>query len=221
MSDTKKRNLLGESRGEKTVSIIAIVLAVILIPILVLNMVLILKNAFHPDKIPSIGKLTPLIVLTESMEDEIFAGDLIVAKITPIEEIEEDDVITFFDPASKTKSVVTHRVIEKYEEDGKVYFKTQGDNNNIEDRHPVPAENVIGVWTGFRLGHMGKVMLFMQSTWGLLLCIGLPVLAFVLVELMRRYRKDKESKSDIDALKAELEALKQAQAESKGETDGE
>ena len=220
MSDTKK-NFLGETKSEKTVSIIAIVLAVILIPILILNMVLILKNAFNPDEIPSVGKLTPLIVLTESMEREIHDGDLILTRDTPIEDIDVDDVISYFDPASKNKSVVTHRVIERYEEGGIVYFRTQGDNNDIADKYSVPAENVIGVWTGFRLPLMGRVMLFMQSTWGILICIGLPVIAFVVAELLHRRQKDKASQNDIDALKAELEALKKAKADEKSETDGE
>ena len=219
MSEANKKSFLGETKGERTVSIVALVLAIVLIPILVLNTVLILKNAFHPDTPPAIGKLTPLIVLTESMELKIHDGDLILARVTAIEDIEEDAVISYFDPASKSKSVVTHRITEKYEENGKVFFVTKGDNNNIEDKYPVPAENVIGVWTGFRLPYMGRVMMFMQSTWGLLICIGLPVIAFVVAELLHRKQKDKASRDDINALKAELEALKKAKAE--GEADGE
>ena len=218
MSDAKK-HLLGETKGERAISISAIVISVILIPILILNMVLILKNAVNPDQVPSIGKSTPLIVLTESMEPKIKSGDLIITKITATEDIGEEDVIAFFDPASKSNSVVTHRVIDKYEEGGKIYFKTQGDNNDIADKHNVPAENVIGVWHGFRLPLLGHVMLFMQSTWGLIVCIALPVSLFVLFEVIQRRKKDKDSQSDIDALKAELEALKQAQAQQNG--DGE
>ena len=220
MSDVKK-HLLGDTKGEKAISISAIVISVILIPILILNMVLILKNAVNPDQVPSIGKSTPLIVLTESMEPKIKSGDMIITKITATEDIGEEDVIAFFDPASKSNSVVTHRVIGKYEEGGKIYFKTQGDNNDIADKHNVPAENVIGVWHGFRLPLLGHVMLFMQSTWGLIVCIALPVSLFVLLEVLQRRKKDKDSQSDIDALKAELEALKQAQAKADQNGDGE
>lgn len=220
MSDAKK-HLLGDTKGEKAISITAIVISAILIPILILNMVLILKNAVNPDQVPSIGKSTPLIVLTESMEPKIKSGDMIITKITAIEDIGEEDVIAFFDPASKGNSVVTHRVIGKYEEGGKIYFETQGDNNDIADKHAVPAENVIGVWHGFRLPLLGHVMLFMQSAWGLILCIALPVSLFVLLEVLQRRKKDKDSQSDIDALKAELEALKQAQAKAEQNGDGE
>ena len=222
MSDAiKTKSILGETKGEKAISITAIVVSLLLIPILVLNMVLILKNAINPDKVPSIGKMTPLIVLTESMEPKIKDGDLIVTKITATEDIEEDDVIAFFDPASKDNSVVTHRVIGKYTEGGKVYFETQGDNNDTADLYDVPADKVIGVWHGFRLPLLGHVMLFMQSPWGLIVCIALPVSLFVVLEVLHRRKTDKESKDDIDALKAELEALKQKQAESQNTPDGE
>ena len=216
----RKKNLLGETRGERAVSISAIVLSAILIPVLILNIILIVKSVTNPDEIPSIGSRTPLIVLTESMEDEIHDGDLIVTKATSTEDIKEGDVISYFDPASKSKSVVTHRVIKKITADGKVFFKTQGDNNDIADRHDVPAENVIGVWTGFRVRFLGNVMLFMQSPWGLILCIALPAAAFVLLEVMQKRRRDKANQSDIDRLKAELEALKQSQStdpQSKGD----
>ena len=212
MSDQAK-HLLGETKGEKAVSISAIVVSLILIPILILNMVLILKNAINPDKVPSIGNSIPLVVVTKSMEPKIKAGDMIITKITATEDIGEDDVIAFFDPASKNNSVVTHRIIGMYEQDGTVYFETQGDNNDISDKHDVPAENVIGVWRGFRLPLLGHVMLFMQSTLGLIVCIALPVSLFILAEVLQRRKKDKESQSDIDALKAELEALRQQKAQ--------
>ena len=51
-------------------------------------------------------------------------------------------------------------------------------------------------------------MLFMQKPLGLIICIFIPVACFVAYELLTRYKKDKASKKDIDALRAELEALK-------------
>lgn len=215
------KRLLGKTKGERVVSISAIVLSAILIPILILNIVLIVKSVTKPDEIPSVGNRTPLIVLTESMEDEICDGDLIVARTTDIEDIREGDVISYFDPASKSQSIVTHRVIKKTTVDGKVFFKTQGDNNDIADKHDVPEENVIGVWTGFRVPFLGNIMLFMQSPWGMIVCIALPVVAFILLEVLQKRRRDKENQSDIDALRAELEALKQAQGAAPEQQSGE
>ena len=213
MSDGKEKassilSFFGKTKAEITTSIVAIVLSLILIPILILNCILIIQTVFRPDEVPSIGKHTPLIVLTESMELEILSGDLIVTRITPIEQIEVGDVISYFDPASKSGSVVTHRVIEIVDADGTVAFRTRGDNNDIEDRYSVPADQVIGVWTGFQVHFLGRVMLFMQSAPGLILCIALPVAAVIVLEVIKKRRTDVKNQSDLDALRRELAELK-------------
>ena len=194
----------------KVVNIVAIVLSVLLIPILVVNCILIIQGMVNSEEVPSLGKITPLIVLTESMDPEIKSGDLIISKKAEASEVKVGDVITFFDPEGNGSSVVTHRVIkiETDPETGEIAFRTQGDNNDIEDRLSVPAENLIAIWTGTRIGFLGHVVLFTQSTVGIILCIFLPIGAFVLYEVLRRRKQDIKKQSDIDALKAELEALK-------------
>ena len=47
---------------------LGVLLCVVLIPILVLNCILIVQGILNPDKVPSIGKYTPMIVLTDSMD---------------------------------------------------------------------------------------------------------------------------------------------------------
>jgi hypothetical protein len=54
--------------------------------------------------------------------------------------------------------------------------------------------------------------MFMQTTWGWIICIAVPLLAFIAYELISRKMKDKNSNKDMDALLAELEALKAAKA---------
>lgn len=207
MSDKK---ILGSTKGEKAVSIAAIAVSVLIIPMLLINCILIIASAFNPDKIPSIGKNIPLIVLTESMEPEIHDGDLIVCKKTDTDDINVGDVISYYDPDGNDKSIVTHRVIGITEVGEGRLFDTQGDNNNIKDRYPVPDENVIGVWTGLNIRFLGSIIMFMQSTLGLILCIAIPVIAAVAVFLINKKRNDDVNKRDIEALKAELEALKSA-----------
>jgi signal peptidase len=203
----------------KVANIAAIVLSVLLLPILFMNCVLIIKGIANPNEVPSIGNKAPLIVLTESMEPEIKAGDLIICRKADASEVKKDDVISFFDPEGNGSSVVTHRVIALVEENGElVGFRTQGDNNDIEDRLTVPVENVIGIWTEQRIGLVGHVVLFMQSTVGLIVCLFLPIGAFVAYVMLRRRKQDKEKQDDIAALKAELEALKE-QRELASETE--
>ena len=208
--NTKKKNIL---------NIVGIVLCAILLPILVVNCFLLVKSVVNEDEVPSIGGMVPLIVLTESMEPEILAGDMIFCKITDPSEIKAGDVISFFDPEGNGTSVVTHRVLEvEVDANGALSFRTKGDNNNTEDRLSVPAENLVGIWKGSRIPSLGNVLMFMQSTLGLVICVFIPVAAIVAYEIIRRKKQDKTKQSDIDALKAELEALKSAQ---QNKTDGE
>lgn len=207
-------------------NVIAIILCVILIPILVINCCLIINSLSNPDGIPSLGKYSPLIVLTESMEPKIKSGDLIVCKKVSSDYIEEEMIISFFEPTGDGQTVVTHRInrIELDEETNTIYYYTQGINNNIEDRNPVPFENVIGVYTGFRLPLIGKIILFIQNPIGLLICIAIPILIFVIIWHFKRSIDKKknpmetdidEAKSRIIELENELEALKESMKNNK------
>ena len=197
------------TKTAKVLNIAAIVLCVILLPILCFNCILLVKGMINADEVPSVGKYIPLIVESPSMEDAIMTGDLIISKKVAEDEIKVNDVITFFDPATGGKSIVTHRIIEAVYEDGKFLgYKTQGDNNETPEIDLVEYKDIIGVWTGKRIPVLGSIMLFMQKPLGLIICIFIPIACFVVVELLSRYKKDKASKKDIDELRAELEALK-------------
>ena len=202
-------------KKQKVLNIVGIVLCVILIPILIMNCVLIVKGLVNEDEVPGVFGRTPLIVLTDSMYPEIKSGDIIICKDISPEDVKVGDVISFFDPEDKNGvAVVTHRVIEIItDDDGELYFRTKGDNNNANDKASVPAENLVGLWTETRFAGLGHVALFMQSTWGLVVCIFMPLALFVGYEIFRRRKQDTKQQSDMDALMAELAALKAQQAE--------
>ena len=202
------------TKSEKIVNIVAIVLCVILIPVLIMNCVLIIKDIANPDEVPSIFGNIPLIVLTESMEPDIMSGDLIICREIDPEDVEVDDVISYFDPEGKGTTIVTHKVIAKEinPETGEISFRTRGINNNVDDRLSVPEENVVGIWNGARFWQLGRVLLFTQTLPGILLCVILPVGAFAAIEIIRRKKQDDEKQDDIEKLKAELEAMKAAQS---------
>lgn len=200
------------SAMHKVWTVVGIILCVILIPMLAMNVTLIVKSYVNPDSVPSINGYAPMIVLTDSMYPQIKSGDLIITKSVDADDVAVKDVITFYDPASKTDAVVTHRVMEITEVEGALAFITQGDANNAPDEMPVPAENLIGVYQ-MRIPAMGNVAMFMQTTPGLIVCVVVPLLLLIGYDVLRRKAFEKASKQDTDALLAELEALKAAQAE--------
>jgi len=204
----------------RALTITGIVMCVILVPILIINCILLVKG-WVSGEVPDLGGKVPLIVLTDSMYPDIKSGDLIVCTTIAPKDVKEGMVISFYDPASKTSAVVTHKVVERIEEDGKLYFRTKGINNNTEDRLLVPAENVIAKYNGFRIPYAGNIAMFMQTTTGLLVCVILPIILLVGYDFLRRKKYEKTQGQDVEALMAELEALKAMQNAANAPTEEE
>lgn len=204
----------------KILTVVGIVLCVILLPILIINITLIIKSYTSPDEVPTIGGWAPLIVLTDSMkggEANINGGDLIFVKSGAPEEVAVGDVIAFFDPASRSGSILTHRVVRvETAEDGSLEFITKGDANNTEDKDAVPEANLVGEYQ-FRIAGAGTVAMFMQTTKGLIVCVVIPLVLLIGYDMIRRKLYEKSKKKDTEALLAELEALKAEKAKQEEE----
>ena len=196
----------------RILTVIGTVLCIILLPILIINCILIVKS-FTSNEVPNVAGTLPLIVLTDSMYPVIESGDLIICHTEEPENIQTGDVIAFFDPAGNGTTIVTHRVLEVTEMDGELAWRTKGDNNNTEDRLPVPADKLVAVYEDTRIPGAGNVALFMQTTPGLILCVVCPILLLVGYDMIRRKQYEKSSKKDTDALMAELEELRRLKAE--------
>ena len=212
MKQEKNRN----STAHTAMSVLGTVLCIILAPILILNITLIIRSFTAPSEVPRVGKWLPLVVLTDSMYPEIKSGDLIICRVTDPEDVQVKDVISFFDPMGTGTSVVTHRVMDISTENGKRYFTTQGDANNAADMVPVPADKLVGIYHT-RIGGLGNVIMFMQTTQGLLLCVVLPIVLLVGYDMIRRSRLEKKKQQDTDELMKELEALRAQKAQQSGD----
>ena len=197
---------------QKILTIIGTILCIILLPILIINCTLIVKSYVNSDEVPSVGGIFPMIVLTDSMYPVIQSGDLIICHTAEAEEIENGDVIVFYDPMGNGTTVVTHRVLEVMEENGEISFRTKGDNNNAEDQVAVPGDKLLGTYEK-RIPGAGNIAMFMQTTPGLILCCVCPIILLVGYDMIRRRSYDKKKQQDTDALLAELEALRALKAE--------
>ncbi len=200
--------------NNKVLTGIGIALCVILIPLLIVNCTLLVKSWINKDEVPTFGSVFPLIVLTDSMYDEFPSGSLIICKVVDPAEIREGDVISFFDPESTSGAITTHQVvgIEKDAAGTPTAFRTKGTANNTEDNLPVPAEDVVGRWTGVRFKGVGSVAMFMQTTPGLILCVFVPLLLLVGYDIVRRRLYDRKHDTDKDDLMRELEELRKMKA---------
>ena len=175
-----------------------------------------------PKPKPEVPTPTPTPTPTPEVElaPEIKSGDLIICEVVDAEDVKVRDVIAFFDPAGNGTSVVTHRVIDITEKDGQILFTTQGDANNTEDKKPVPGDKLVGTYRS-RIGGVGHVIMFMQTTEGLLLCVVLPAVLLIGYDMIRRKKFDKAKEEDTEALLKELQALRaQKQQSDRNDTNG-
>ena len=214
MSNQEQQN----SKKLKVPTILGIIFCLILIPILISNLVLIIKGYANPGEIPGYGKTKPLIVLTDSMEPTIHSGDLILIREIDFDDVEEGDIISYFESETQRTTTVTHRVIEIiYDEDGnKLEFVTQGDANNIEDSDHVTRGKLIGVYKT-RIPILGSVAIFLKSTPGLIVAILVPLGLLVGYDVIRRKLYDKKNEEDTNELLKELELLRAEKAKAQAE----
>lgn len=210
-------------------TVIGILLCVVLIPIFIINITLTIKGAANPDEVPTVFGVTPLIVVSGSMEPVILTGDLVFIKKTDVDALAIDDIIAYKEIKNDQGDfeVVTHRII-RFEtlESGEVVLKMKGDYNLGEDTGFVQKENVVGIYNGGRVAKVGNFMLKMQEPIGMALFIGVPVVLFIGLDVLRRYLYSRKhagneqgdtaavlatKDQELEAVKAELERLKALQ----------
>ena len=115
---------------QKIMKVVKGIVIGVLLLILILNVYIMIQVKAKPNSVPSIFGYKPFIVLSGSMETEIYIGDLVFVKNVDAKSLKENDIIAFRDAEN---FVVTHRIIKVLEDSEELCFQTKGDNNNAPD----------------------------------------------------------------------------------------
>lgn len=213
------------AKGKKItlLNIVGIILIVIFLPIIIVNMIIVIKGAVHPDKVPMVLNYAPLVVVSDSMTIDKKAGTgafnrgdlIIIQKIDP-SLLKKDDIIAYM---TKDGEVVTHRIIECVEtKDGEPAFETKGDASAGVDYYAVTYDQIVGIYQT-RIPGVGKIAEFMQKPIGILLVLGIPIFIYFIADAMiRKKEKDCTNQKNIE-LEAELARLKAEKAQDDSESD--
>ena len=181
---------------------VIVALIVVLLPLLIINLTLIIKGSLNPDMPPDLFGTAPLAVTTDAMageEEGCFSdGALIFVRLLEEDEkesLKEGDVITF----RSEELFVTYRITEVVRgEDGSVHsFRAIGDRDAKEGVNvplTVSPENVIGVVTGSVAG-LGGFAMFLQTPVGVLVFVGIPVVAYLIYDISRIALSNKRAKA--------------------------
>ena len=205
--------------SQKALTVIGIILCVVFGFMLICNIVIIVKGTLYPERPPQVLGVTPMVVLSGSMSgdapDHIEAGDLIFVVPVEPEDLKVGDIITYMEGST----VVTHRIIEiSTDEGGKLQFLTKGDANNTADTNPVSQDDLVGIYKA-RIPKVGDLAMFMQTPLGMILFIGVPLLAFLAYDIIRRQKHAAKDQKRTEELEAELARLRALAAE-QNKTEG-
>jgi len=144
------------------------------------------------------GRVVPfLVVESGSMYPVLKVGDVIMISGVRPEDLKVGDVIVYYKPG--TSQLIVHRVV-KITGSG-VY--TKGDANpGIDIWCPIPYENIVGRWNGFKIPYwlgVGYLSLFLNGEiyppFGPILLLSLIILNIILIvkDLIESWRSRGES----------------------------
>ena len=165
-------------------------------------------SLFLPERVIDVFRfqLTTISTATESMVPTIEPGDIIMLKDVDEEDIEENDIISFYNYARGTNSQgqevwikirIVHRLIEIDDETGA--YITQGDNNssidtiydetgNITD---LTYDQVIGAYV-FRIPFVGTIVSGLRNP----LLVGLLIVNIGIIVVIVKLVKKKDEPTD-------------------------
>lgn len=150
--------------------------------IILINFYIGINKAITHNPVPNFLGITPLIVLSGSMQPAIMPGDVVVNREQATDKYEIGDVVTYLEGNIS----YTHRIIG--EEEG--LFVLKGDNNNIADEK-VADSQLIGKVI-LIIPKIGLGILYLKTLPGFVIMIILLLLFIYGEEIWLKLRRQNE-----------------------------
>jgi signal peptidase len=134
------------------------------------------------------------IIVSPSMKPTINVEDAIIVQRKAASKLKVKDIITFNAQDSSASGItITHRIVAIVKDkNGKLLFRTKGDNNNVEDSALVKPENIVGKVL-LRIPLIGYIQYFIANSYGWLILIVMPCLIIVIYDIVRAFEKIEKS----------------------------
>jgi len=134
------------------------------------------------------------IIVSQSMTPAIKVNDAIIIKRLEAKDLEVGDVVTYFSENPEYYGImITHRILEKNEMNGKYSFVMKGDYNISQDPLTVSEEQIYGKVI-MRIPKIGIIQELLSSYVGWIFIIILPVGLIISVDIVKLYGKIKKNK---------------------------
>ena len=150
------------------------------------------KNAAVGDWKPPL--YNAYIIVSQSMTPAIKVNDAIIIKRLDAKDLNVGDVVTYFSENPEYYGImITHRILEKNESNGKYTFVMKGDYNVSQDPLTVSEEQVYGKVI-MRIPKIGIVQELLSTYVGWIFLIILPVGLIISIDVVKLYGKIKKNK---------------------------
>ena len=180
---SKKRNKFLQAINKilKWLSTLILVILV-MIGIVLIGIFISGKVAQSKGKTPPISLYT---IISPSMTPNIKVYDVVVVKTTDTSALQVGDVISFYsNNVYFDGKPITHRIVEKYNTEEGISYRTKGDANAVVDNDYVYEQNIVGKVI-FKIPALGRVQFFLASQGGWFIAIVIPALAVISYDIVK------------------------------------
>ena len=130
-------------------------------------------------------------LVENDLNDQLQVDDLIgIEKVDSLDDVEVYDIVCYLDDEGKQ---IVHRVIQKRED----RLITRGDANDASDPIVVNMDNLVGVYTHFRIPKVGILVFFVQSNYGILAFCGIFFILLVYDQCSRFQSRAEEKRKTV------------------------
>ena len=174
-------NIAGKNIGKKVASkplkfIWGIIVKILMLIIIFISIIIIVQKVTNNQE--SFLGFRIFRVQTGSMIPQYQVGDVIIVKETEPDQIKIGDDVTYQGKTGQMKGLlVTHRVVDIEEVDGKRVFHTKGIANNLED--PVVSENQINGVVQTKMYILSWICVLLNNKYVFYFCGILPLTIYV------------------------------------------
>ena len=198
----------------------SIVIDVLIVIVFIISLLVVIASitAKRENGQANVFGYTANSVQTDSMKGAINEGDLIISKVVTEKnkgsfELKEGDIVSFYNELDNgTKILITHRIYKVREAGNTRVYTTWGDNRESAPAPdaPITMGDIESVYL-FKIPLLGHFIDFLRTPLGFIICLVVPLLAFIAwqaYKLIVLFFKSKQAE-----LAEEAESLKNSKAE--------
>lgn len=189
--------MLNKLKNNKALKIIGNILYALALIIVILILILVLIQRVSDNNM-ALGGIRIYNVATGSMIPEYQVGDILISKEVEPEEIKIGDDVTYI--SKENGKLITHRVVNIREENGKYYFITRGISNTADDKE-ISEDQIYGkvIYKPVILSSINKIIKNMYAFYFLIIVPMAIIIAKMLVNFIinrEEARLEKERKNE-------------------------